>query len=76
MGKYLGVKLLDHRVGVCGFYKKLPDVCPKWLHHLAFPLTVYEKPRYFTPSPAGMSVCLFTILATGAIGVNLHFPHD
>lgn len=44
LGEYLGVGWLAHRINVClTSYKKLPNSFPQWLHHLAFPLVVYER---------------------------------
>ena len=31
-GKYLGVKLLDHRISSYLFYTKLQELSPKWLN--------------------------------------------
>lgn len=45
LGKYIRMKLLGQKY--VSFYKKLPDLFPKWLYYFVFPPITYED----SPSP-------------------------
>lgn len=44
------------------FYGKLPDIVPKWLHHLTFPPTMYENSTCSTSSPTFGGVTLLRFI--------------
>ena len=59
LGKYLGMKWLDHMVRISLIFKKLPNCFSKLLFHFTFPPALLESSSCSTPSPIFVIVHLY-----------------